>query len=47
MVGGDEHDDIESRKEVLSITAGRKPPGDKETWWEETSTTILRVGRRC
>ena len=29
----------------MSITAGRRPPGDKDTWWEETSMTILRVGQ--
>ena len=34
MVGGEEHDYCESiGHEVLSITTGRRSPGDKETWW--------------
>ena len=34
MVGGEEHDYFESiGHEVLSITTGRRSPGDKETWW--------------
>ena len=34
MVGGDEHNDIESiGQEELSITAGRRSPGEKETLW--------------
>ena len=32
-------------QDVLSITAGWRPPGDKETWWEETNMMILRVGQ--
>ena len=34
MVGGEQHSDIESWQEVLGMTTGRRPPGDKETsWW--------------
>ena len=33
MVGGEQHGDIESWKEVLGMTTGRRHPGDKETWW--------------
>ena len=34
MVRGEEHDYFESiGHEVLSITTGRRSPGDKETWW--------------
>ena len=33
MVGGEEHDDLRVGPEVLSITAGRRSPGDKKTWW--------------
>ena len=34
MVGGDEHNDIESRTGGVGyMTTGRRPPGDKETWW--------------
>ena len=34
-VGAEEHDDFESRTRgvELSITAGRRSPGDNETWW--------------
>ena len=31
MVGGEQHGDI--GQEVLGMTTGRRPPGDKETWW--------------
>ena len=33
MVGGEQHGDIESWKEVHGMTTGRIHPGDKETWW--------------
>ena len=33
MEGGEEHDDFESRTRGVGITAGRRSPGDKETWW--------------
>ena len=33
MVGGEQHGDIENWTGVLGMTTGRRPPGDKETWW--------------
>ena len=34
MVGGEQHGDIlRAGQEVLGMTTGRRPPGDKETWW--------------
>ena len=36
MVGGEEQDDLRVGPEVLSNTAGRRSPGDKETWcWND------------
>ena len=32
-MGAEEHNDLRVGHEVLSITAGRRSPGDKETWW--------------
>ena len=33
MVGAEEQNDFDSRKDVLSITTERRSRGDKETWW--------------
>ena len=50
MVGGEEHDYFESiGHEVLSITAGRRSPGYKETWWwnDKVQEVInVRLGKR-
>ena len=32
-MGGEQHGDIESWTGGLGVTTGRRPPGDKETWW--------------
>ena len=34
-------------QEVLSITAGRRSPGDKETWWgNDTVQQVIKVKKR-
>ena len=33
MVGGEEHDDFESRTGCVEQLHGRRSPADKETWW--------------
>ena len=33
MVGGDEHNDIESRSGGAGYDNWTRPPGDKEIWW--------------
>ena len=33
MVGGEEHDDFESRTGGVKQLHGRRSPADKETWW--------------
>ena len=34
------------RKEALSITAGRRPPGDNDTWWWNDMVQDMMTAKR-
>ena len=43
MVGGEEHDDFESR-----TGAGQRPPGDNETWWwNDTVQVVIKAKKEA
>ena len=47
-VGAEEHDDLRVGHEVLSITAGRRSPGDNETlWWNDKVQEVIKANKEA
>ena len=46
MVGGDEHNDIESRAGGVGYNNWTEAPGDEKTWWwNETVQEVINASK--